>query len=59
MANLESGRHPEAERPATEETESSLPPKKKSRRDCHFDPKWIKEFHGISSSSKGKCIVNN
>ena len=36
------------------EPESSLPPKKKSRRDCHFDPKWIKEFAGVSRSIKGE-----
>ena len=41
----DSSRHPEAET-ATEESkkESSLSPKGKCRRDCHFNPKWIKEL---------------
>ena len=44
-ASGESGRHPEAELAIEEATkESRFPPKKKCRRDCHFDPKWIKEF---------------
>ena len=34
--------------------ESSLPLTKKSKRNCHFDPGWIKEFQGLGKSSKGK-----
>jgi len=37
-----------------ESTEVSLPPAAKRRkRNCHFDSKWIKDFQGISRSSKG------
>jgi len=33
--------------------ESSLPPTKKSPRNCYFDSKLIQEFQGVEESSKG------
>ena len=30
------------------------PAAKKAKRACHFDKLWIKEFKGITTSSKGK-----
>ena len=35
-------------------SESSLLPTKKSKRSCHFVPKWVQEFKGLAKSSKGK-----
>ena len=47
-----------AESPSGESTgveaEHGPPVTKKSKRQCHFDPKWSKELKGISRSSKGK-----
>ena len=44
--------------PATEESkkESSLPPKKKCRRDCYFNPKSIKDLKE-SLAAPRICII--
>ena len=39
---------------ALSEAEEGTPPRKKPKRQCHFDANWMKEFEGIGRSSKGK-----
>ena len=34
---------------AEKNEESSLPPAKRSKRNCHFDCSWIKEIPGIGN----------
>ena len=36
--------------------ETPLQPKK-ARRQCHFDPKWLKESPGIRNSSHGESLT--
>ena len=36
--------------------EETPPQPKKARRQCHFDPKWLKEFPGIRNSSHGESL---
>ncbi len=33
------------------------PPRKKPKRQCHFDTRWMKEFEGICRISKGKQYI--